>query len=257
MKRLFFPVLAILSFLAASCTTKTPPIADFSAAPVSGDAPLLVQFTDKSAGNPTSWKWEFGDGSISTEQNPAYTYDSTGSYDVILVVTNADGTDSLLVHDYIAVGQPLYQKFDTLGITFQWRTTSDSIYVKLSAHTTGWLAAGFDPEPGQKMLHANQIIGYVSAGAVHIEDDYANQQTSHVSDVSLGGQDNVSDKQGSELAGTTEITFTFPLNSGDQYDKVLVPGDTHTVILAHGADGVDDFATWHGSTTRARKQIKL
>ena len=37
------------------------PVADFSADPTSGPAPLQVQFADGSAGNPTGWAWYFGD----------------------------------------------------------------------------------------------------------------------------------------------------------------------------------------------------
>jgi len=55
------------------------PVADFNATPTSGTAPLLVQFTDKSMGNPTSWTWTFGDGSISTQQNPYHLYKDPGS----------------------------------------------------------------------------------------------------------------------------------------------------------------------------------
>ncbi|AKB49529.1 Chitin binding protein [Methanosarcina barkeri str. Wiesmoor] len=46
------------------------PVAAFSASPTSGKAPLNVAFTDKSTRVPTKWKWSFGDGTISREQNP-------------------------------------------------------------------------------------------------------------------------------------------------------------------------------------------
>ncbi len=57
-----------------------------------GAAPLTVHFTDTSEGNPTSWHWDFGDGSYSTLQNPVYTYNNPGRYTVTLTVS--DGTQS-------------------------------------------------------------------------------------------------------------------------------------------------------------------
>jgi len=60
-------------------TVVRTPVADFTATPTSGNAPLLVQFTDTSMGNPTGWVWNFGDGSIATEQNPYHLYKNPGS----------------------------------------------------------------------------------------------------------------------------------------------------------------------------------
>jgi PKD repeat protein len=59
-----------------------------------------VQFTDTSAGTPTSWQWDFtNDGVIdSTAQNPAFTYPGPGSYNCRLVVTNAFSTDTEIVN---------------------------------------------------------------------------------------------------------------------------------------------------------------
>ncbi|TDN37128.1 hypothetical protein A8B98_05215 [Hymenobacter sp. UV11] len=51
-----------------------------------------VQFTDQSTGAPTSWRWDFGDGTTSTAQNPAHTYAGTGTYQVTLTATNAIGS---------------------------------------------------------------------------------------------------------------------------------------------------------------------
>lgn len=47
--------------------------ADFSATPLSGCAPAVINFTDNSAGNPTSWMWDFGNGSVSDVQTPIAT----------------------------------------------------------------------------------------------------------------------------------------------------------------------------------------
>jgi beta propeller repeat protein len=81
----------------------TKPVAAFSAKPTSGKAPLNVKFTDKSTGSPTKWKWTFGDGAISTKQNPTHKYSKAGKYTVTLKVTNAAGTNTATKSKYITV----------------------------------------------------------------------------------------------------------------------------------------------------------
>jgi hypothetical protein len=54
---------------------------------------LVVTFTDTSAGNPTQWLWDFGDGTpTSTQQNPVHAYSAAGTYVVTLTVRNSTGT---------------------------------------------------------------------------------------------------------------------------------------------------------------------
>ncbi|MDK2974301.1 MAG: hypothetical protein PWP08_672 [Methanofollis sp.] len=79
------------------------PVANFSAAPTSGEAPLAVQFTDLSTNAPTSWSWDFGDGATSDEQNPTHTYTTSGTYTVNFTVANAAGSDSEVKTDCITV----------------------------------------------------------------------------------------------------------------------------------------------------------
>ena len=83
------------------------PVAAFSASPTSGNAPLKVQFTDKSANSPTSWKWSFGDGTYSTDQNPAHTYNKQGKYTISLTVKNAKGSNTATKSSHINVAAPL------------------------------------------------------------------------------------------------------------------------------------------------------
>ncbi len=87
-------------------TSPTPPVASFSGSPVTGDAPLSVQFTDQSTNSPTSWAWTFGDGGTSSAQNPSYTYQTTGTFNVSLTATNEDGTNTTTRLAYITVSDP-------------------------------------------------------------------------------------------------------------------------------------------------------
>lgn len=53
-----------------------------------------VNFTDLSAGSPTSWLWSFGDGTSSTVQDPQHYYTAAGTYPVCLTITGNNCTDT-------------------------------------------------------------------------------------------------------------------------------------------------------------------
>lgn len=76
-----------------------PPIADFDYLPLSPQSNEEIEFTDISTdpdGYIISWYWDFGDGYISTLQNPSHTYTSDGIYSVTLKVTDNDsGVDTV------------------------------------------------------------------------------------------------------------------------------------------------------------------
>jgi hypothetical protein len=82
-----------------------PPMAEFSADPVSGQAPLPVSFTDAST-CATGWQWNFGDGSSSTLQNPSHTYAIPGTYSVTLTASGPGGEDAITKTDLITVTAP-------------------------------------------------------------------------------------------------------------------------------------------------------
>lgn len=68
------------------------PIAGFSCDKSSGAAPLTVNFFSTSTGAITSYAWNFGDGSISSETNPSHTFNNVGTYTVVLTVTGPGGS---------------------------------------------------------------------------------------------------------------------------------------------------------------------
>ncbi|MFO1372706.1 MAG: PKD domain-containing protein [Candidatus Competibacteraceae bacterium] len=78
-------------------------IADFSANPTLGVAPLPVVFINKSTGNIDTWSWDFGDGSTSTSSNPTHTYMAKGIYTVYLTITGPIGTNTKALACYIKV----------------------------------------------------------------------------------------------------------------------------------------------------------
>ncbi len=82
-----------------------PPVANFSGTPTSVCAGSTVAFTDLSTNSPASWAWSFSGGTptTSTAQNPTVTYNTPGTYDVSLTVTNANGNDAEIKTGYITV----------------------------------------------------------------------------------------------------------------------------------------------------------
>ncbi|HCC68023.1 TPA: hypothetical protein DEP90_02335, partial [Patescibacteria group bacterium] len=70
------------------------PTASFTVDSTTGYAPYIVSFTDTSSpgdGEITSWYWEFGDGSTSSERNPSHEYTTPGSYEAYLTITDEHG----------------------------------------------------------------------------------------------------------------------------------------------------------------------
>jgi len=69
------------------------------ASPLAGDS---VTFSDRSDGGVTSWAWNFGDGSASSQQNPAKTFAAAGSYNVTLTIYR--NAESRVTQQTVSVG---------------------------------------------------------------------------------------------------------------------------------------------------------
>lgn len=93
----------LMLVLATSCSKAPAPKAHFDASPTEGGAPMAVQFHDRSSGEITWWRWSFGDGAVSTQRNPVHTYETAGSFTVLLDVTGPGGSDKASKTHYIKV----------------------------------------------------------------------------------------------------------------------------------------------------------
>ena len=166
-------------------TIPAAPEADFVALPTRSNAPLTVQFTDKSdcyayfyirgaggvvigmkkapaLGHITSWSWHFGDGGTSTQQNPSHVYDQPGYYTVGLTVTSPAGSDTETKTDYIHATPPPPPAAEFAGqptggdapLTIQFADQS-------VGDVTGWLWNFGD---GQTSTQRNPSYTYQGAG---------------------------------------------------------------------------------------------
>ena len=82
------------------------PTANYTANKTSGCLPLSVEFTNASSTNADTWEWTFEGGSpaSSTEEHPVVTYSEAGTFDVVLIVSNESGTDTMEELSLITVG---------------------------------------------------------------------------------------------------------------------------------------------------------
>ena len=51
----------------------------------------VLAFQDESTGQINSWRWDFGDGTGSTEQHPIHRYEKAGEYIVNLYIEGPGG----------------------------------------------------------------------------------------------------------------------------------------------------------------------
>jgi PKD repeat protein len=98
-----FDTTSVPGFVTVTSVT-TPVVANFfNFTPRYGTMPLTVDFSDISAGPPNVWSWSFGDGEVSTDQNPTHTYTHAGIFAVSLTAVNGTHTNTLTQPGYVSV----------------------------------------------------------------------------------------------------------------------------------------------------------
>lgn len=145
-------------------TTSHAPVASASADVTKGIEPLTVQFSSTGSedpdGDPLTYLWDLGDGTTSTEANPAKTYSETGVYTVKLKVS--DGTETTQAQPIVVqVGTPptLTVAAPTAGALYR---AGDTITYNAFASD----AAGFDLDDGAiktevRLKHGNHYHPFV------------------------------------------------------------------------------------------------
>ncbi len=159
--------LFILFFILIGNNVSAQLIADFTATPITGCAPLTVSFSDKSTGNPTTWKWVLGNGSNTTLQNPTTTYLIAGTYSITLTVTNANGSNIITKTQYITV-------FEKPIVNFKVRDTSgcsplNTLFTDLSSTSIGNITSWkWDFNDGGISILQNPTNNFTTAGNYNI-----------------------------------------------------------------------------------------
>ena len=78
------------------------PDTEFKAEKMYCEPNSVITFVNNT-GNGLSYHWDFGDGTTSTDVNPTHAYSSVGNYNVTLIATNINGSDTLFKPNYIKI----------------------------------------------------------------------------------------------------------------------------------------------------------
>ena len=122
-----------------------------------GCAPLVVQFSDASEGEPTAWEWTFEGGNItsSTDPSPNVTYLNPGQFGVTLTVSNAFGSNTVSENPGVEVDVPPVAAFDLAINEFTVQFTNNSIDGNLFLWTFS---------DGQMSMETNPTITFAENG---------------------------------------------------------------------------------------------
>ncbi len=142
------------------------PVAEFTASLTTIVTGGLVQFSDLSTGNPTTWSWTFPGGtpgSSTLKTPPLILYNTAGQYDVTLTVTNLAGSTTKTKVQYITVIDLPVANFSANqtnilpGGQVQFSDMS-------SGSPTGWSWSFPGGNPGFSFQQTPPLITYSTAG---------------------------------------------------------------------------------------------
>jgi len=212
-----------------------PPTAAFSYDPAFLSVLDVVQFTDLSYdedGEVTSWTWDFGDGTASTEASPTHQYASKGTFTVTLRVTDDDGLLSTVAQTVEIVNLDPLATF-TLTPEAAWTKQPIHLDASASSDPDGTIVAyewDFDDD------------GAADASGATVETQYADAGTHTI-------RLYVTDEDGGTAAKEIVVTVEELSIVEPQEVWALVIGisdyeDPNVTDLAYARADAEAFATW-------------
>jgi len=206
-------------------TVSDVPVANFTATPLNGTAPLTVVFTDLSTNIPTAWNWSFTDVTgnntqvwFSTAQNPVHTF-GVGNYSVVLNASNSAGYNLSTQVTFINVSDIQLPNSSKIGVV-----RDNSTWI-LDASGNGAFGAG------------DLTYAFGKAGDVYVTGDWTGNGTTMIGVV----RDNstwILDASGNGTFGAGDLMYTFG-KAGDVYVTGDWTGNGTTMIGV-----VRDNSTW-------------
>lgn len=142
---------------------------DFIAAitvPDSGEIFQTVSFTDNSGGAPTSWLWNFGDGNSSTMQNPTYSYNAVGDFDVCLTVSDGVCTNTVCEIINIEIFTSIEDDFN-IDLTVAPNPASETVAISFEMEKPAQVEVEVLDLSGR--IVAQQEVGYTAASSLSMQ----------------------------------------------------------------------------------------
>ena len=142
-----------------------PPVASFSANPLSGSAPLTVIFSSTSI-NTTTHDWDFnGDGVLDASgTSVSYTYNDAGSYTVSLTATGPNGVDTLTRTNYVTVSPSPPIALFSANTT----TGKKDLRVEFTNESIRYSSSSWNFGDGNSSSDTNPIHTYTTSGTFDV-----------------------------------------------------------------------------------------
>ncbi len=109
-----------------------------------------VQFANTSS-NAEMWRWDFGNGSESTLENPSAIYDQTGTYEVKLIVSNSYHCADSIINNLLVAGNGPVPEVEN-------RTICKGDTIHLQASNTAMIRVYSDPELQDQIFEGEKFI---------------------------------------------------------------------------------------------------
>ena len=203
------------------------PIADFTATPLAGVAPLTITLVNNSA-NATDYIWDFGDGTTENTQllnDVTHTYTQVGKYTVTLQAGDGTVTDTLTQTGYITVTEPVVADFSPFPTTV---TTGEIVlFLNNSSGATDYLWDFGDSitSTQNSPTHTYTIAGVYSV-TLTASNGYDQATVSHPLTVTLAPPQ--ADFSGGPATDPAPLTITLVNNSANATDYIWDFGDGTT-----------------------------
>lgn len=212
------------------------PNASFSVSQTSGEAPLDVTFDASgsfdSDGNITNYQWDFDDGSTSSGVNVTHTFDSEGTYNLELTVTDNDGaTDS--TNKTLSVSTPTN---NSPIASFTATPTSGEVPLDVDFDPSGssdpdgnivsynWdFGDGLTDDSGVAITHIYNEVGSYTAKLTVTDKDGATDSDTETIEVTTSGNESPTAKFSYDpSSGYPPLEVTFDATSSSDSDGSVV-----------------------------------